>query len=116
MNRMVIKYHLVESPVGFAFTLHLETMTTQNLITIFRALTTSWSGPSAIMALNLLILRPQYLDLDQMFCCERTGGEGTLGVVTKVSILVPAKLSSVNVAFLACEDFISCQVLIALPF
>jgi len=44
-------------------------------------------------------------DLKQMFI----GGEGTLGVVTKVSILVPAKLNSVNVAFLACEDFISCQ-------
>lgn len=47
---------------------------------------------------------------------KRTGGEGTLGVVTKVSILVPAKLNSVNVAFLACEDFISCQVIMVLPF
>ncbi len=39
-----------------------------------------------------------------------TGGEGTLGVVTKVSILTPPKLASTNVAFLACEDYESCQV------
>jgi D-2-hydroxyglutarate dehydrogenase len=38
-----------------------------------------------------------------------TGGEGTLGVVTKVSILTPPKLASTNVAFLACEDYESCQ-------
>ncbi|KAG0578372.1 hypothetical protein KC19_4G018000 [Ceratodon purpureus] len=44
-------------------------------------------------------------DMKQLFI----GGEGTLGVVTKVSILVPAKLGSVNTAFLACEDYESCQ-------
>ena len=38
------------------------------------------------------------------------GSEGSLGVVTKVSILTPPKLSSVNVAFLACKDYLSCQV------
>lgn len=30
--------------------------------------------------------------------------------MTKVSILTPPKLSSVNIAFLACEDYLSCQV------
>ena len=37
------------------------------------------------------------------------GSEGSLGIVTKVSILTPPKLSSVNVAFLACKDYISIQ-------
>lgn len=38
------------------------------------------------------------------------GSEGSIGILTKVSILTPAKLSSVNVAFLACKDYFSCQV------
>jgi hypothetical protein len=37
------------------------------------------------------------------------GSEGSLGIVTKVSILTPPKLSSVNVAFLACKDYSCCQ-------
>ncbi|XP_058184157.1 D-2-hydroxyglutarate dehydrogenase, mitochondrial-like [Rhododendron vialii] len=35
--------------------------------------------------------------------------EGSLGIISKVSILTPPKLSSVNLAFLACKDYVSCQ-------
>ncbi|TXG59732.1 hypothetical protein EZV62_014305 [Acer yangbiense] len=47
-------------------------------------------------------------DLKHLFI----GSEGSLGIVTKVSILTPPKLSSVNLAFLACEDYFSCQKLL----
>ena len=40
----------------------------------------------------------------------RSGSEGSLGVVTKISVLTPAKLPSTNVAFLSCNDYKSCQV------
>lgn len=43
------------------------------------------------------------------------GSEGSLGIVTKVSILTPPKLSSVNVCFLACKDYASCLVIMVLP-
>lgn len=44
------------------------------------------------------------------FVIVGVGSEGSLGIVTKVSILTPPKLSSVNVAFLACNDYLTCQV------
>ncbi|KAK9113051.1 hypothetical protein Scep_020570 [Stephania cephalantha] len=47
-------------------------------------------------------------DLKQLFI----GSEGSLGIITKVSILTPPRLFSTNLAFLACNDFFSCQKLL----
>ncbi|KAG8080945.1 hypothetical protein GUJ93_ZPchr0007g5403 [Zizania palustris] len=47
-------------------------------------------------------------DLKHLFI----GSEGSLGVVTKAAILTPAKLPSTNVAFLSCNDYMSCQKLL----
>ncbi|XP_064382406.1 D-2-hydroxyglutarate dehydrogenase, mitochondrial-like [Halichondria panicea] len=40
-------------------------------------------------------------DLKQLF----VGGEGTLGVITALSILTPPKPRSINVAYMGCNDF-----------
>lgn len=44
-------------------------------------------------------------DLKQLFI----GGEGSLGIITAVSILCPPKSSAINLAYLACPSFESMQ-------
>lgn len=57
----------------------------------------------------MLELSIYWISLSSNFLCD-IGSEGSLGIVTKVAILTPPKLSSVNLAFLACKDYTSCLV------
>ncbi|XP_068136703.1 D-2-hydroxyglutarate dehydrogenase, mitochondrial [Hyperolius riggenbachi] len=56
---------------------------------------------SVLNCLNSLRKDNTGYDLKQLFI----GSEGTLGIITAVSILCPRKPSAINVAFLGCEDF-----------
>ncbi|XP_072263912.1 D-2-hydroxyglutarate dehydrogenase, mitochondrial [Pyxicephalus adspersus] len=58
---------------------------------------------SVLNCLNSLRKDNTGYDLKQLFI----GSEGTLGIITAISILCPRKPSSVNVAFLGCENFSS---------
>ena len=51
-------------------------------------------------------------DMKQLFI----GSEGTLGVVTAVSLLCPPKSSSVHVCYLAVPDFETTQKVNLAPF
>ncbi|XP_030523707.1 D-2-hydroxyglutarate dehydrogenase, mitochondrial isoform X2 [Rhodamnia argentea] len=63
-----------------------------------------------VLGLEAVLANGDVLDMLGTLRKDNTG-EGSLGIVTKVSILTPPKLSSVNVAFLACTDYLSCQKL-----
>nr|CAB3455894.1 unnamed protein product [Digitaria exilis] len=54
----------------------------------------------------------KHLFIGTKYTTYRSGSEGSLGVVTKISVLTPAKLPSTNVAFLSCNDYTSCQKLL----
>ncbi|CAI9603662.1 unnamed protein product [Staurois parvus] len=56
---------------------------------------------SVLNCLNSLRKDNTGYDLKQLFI----GSEGTLGIITAISILCPRKPSTVNVAFLGCENF-----------
>lgn len=69
----------------------------------------------AYRKLHFCLCRGQWFPIEnviiKLLFTTHAGSEGSLGIVTKVSILTPPKLFSVNVAFLACQDYFSCQVI-----
>ncbi|XP_076936460.1 D-2-hydroxyglutarate dehydrogenase, mitochondrial-like, partial [Bidens hawaiensis] len=76
-------------------------------VTVLRLEVVSANG-SVIDMLGTLRKDNTGYDLMHLFI----GTEGSLGIITKVSILTPPKLYAVNIAFLSCEDYISCQKLL----
>ncbi|KAF5960970.1 hypothetical protein HYC85_002179 [Camellia sinensis] len=74
-----------------------------------------------VLGLEAVLANGTVLDMLGTLCKDNTGydlkhlfigSEGSLGIITKVSVLTPPKMSSVNIAFLACKDYFSCQNLL----
>lgn len=73
-----------------------------------------WLEASVYWWIKFLLIFILYYSIYRIFLSSNflydIGSEGSLGIVTKVAILTPPKLSSVNLAFLACKDYKSCLV------
>ncbi|KAF3785155.1 D-2-hydroxyglutarate dehydrogenase [Nymphaea thermarum] len=71
----------------------------------------------SVLGIEAVLANGSILDLLGTLRKDNTGYdlkqfEGSLGIVTKVSIMTPARLPSTNLAFLACKDYKSCQKLL----
>ncbi|KAG2632173.1 hypothetical protein PVAP13_2NG066800 [Panicum virgatum] len=71
-----------------------------------------------VLGLEVVLADGTILDMLTTLRKDNTGYDlkhlfiGSLGVVTKISVLTPAKLPATNVAFLSCNDYTSCQKLL----
>ncbi|KAF7132618.1 hypothetical protein RHSIM_Rhsim09G0214800 [Rhododendron simsii] len=74
-----------------------------------------------VLGLEAVLANGTVIDMLGTLCKDNTGydlkhlfigSEGSLGIISKVFILTPPKLSSVNLAFFACKDYVSCQNLL----
>lgn len=72
-----------------------------NNISTIRKDNTGMHTSDMTLATTMLIMLHVGYDLKQLFI----GSEGTLGVITKVSILTPAKPKSVQLAFLGLQSY-----------